>query len=173
MSKQRRLELVNKLIDHGLTVDEHSELDRLQMEPWDSIDDECHCICHSPDIVAMHAIACCYPCQRCGRNITIGSIDRHNATCKGLDSMPEPPIDIKNEVRMAAMDDFVTADAWSWDGYVATQEDIDKLASGVDPRTIGPKGPTKPIDNYRKDFIEEESWKDSQAFLRKWFPEGT
>lgn len=35
MSRERRIELVDKLVDQGLTPEEQEELDRLQREPWE------------------------------------------------------------------------------------------------------------------------------------------
>jgi hypothetical protein len=60
----------------------------------------------------------------------------------------EPPIDVKNEIRMADLNGVMAADfanaavegGWCWAGYIVTPEDIEKLMHGDDPRTIGPKG---------------------------------
>jgi hypothetical protein len=98
MSDERRIELVNKLVDLGLDEAEHAELEALQKQPWE-------------------------PAR-------------------------EPPIDVKNEIRMADLSGMMMGDlvnirveeAWAFPGYVVDTQDIEKLLRGDDPRTIGPKG---------------------------------
>lgn len=71
----RRVELVDRLMDHGLTCAEHVELESLQRIPW------------KPFV--------------------------------------EPPIDVKNEVRMAALEDWTTPS-----DVVATTDDHDFMERG-------------------------------------------
>lgn len=49
--------------------------------------DECDCSCHHTD--AVHVVACCYGCGKCGKNIKSSMHAMHIESCEGPEPIPD------------------------------------------------------------------------------------
>lgn len=160
MSNERRVFLVDKLIDVGLDEGEQAELEELQKQPWESPWERGLTQEDREYLESIKHITARLKSDDEARDTLAGCPDPDFYEDEpSWEPKVEPPIDVKNEIRMGSMMEQLFEDAknviarasmadnaWTLHGYAATPEDIEKLRRGADPRTIGPEGCAKRSD---------------------------